>query len=171
MNREALDTAVLVDLDSTLCDTRHRWHLSPMADPESSWHAYCAARMGDLPILGTVTLVRLLYPHHQVHVCSGSDDSSGDVTRSWLAMHRVPYDVLRQRPAGDYRKNHVLKISYIEELRGRGIHVALFLEDHPEVAREIPLATGVPVLGVNPFYPEDMEKFRSQAFDGAGGGL
>jgi hypothetical protein len=171
LNREDLDTAVLFDLDSTLGDTRHRWHLSPMANPLSSWEAYCGARMGDVPLLGPVTLARLLYPHHQIHICSGSEASSGDVTRSWLNMHRVPYDVLKQRPEGDRRKNHVLKISYIEELHARGTRVVLFLEDHPEVAEEIPRATGVPVLGVNPFYPEDLEQFRSQVFDGAGGGL
>jgi hypothetical protein len=171
LNREELKTAVLVDLDSTLCDTRHRWHLSPMANPLSSWDIYCAARMGDLPIPGTVTLVRLLYPHHQVHICSGSGASSAKVTRSWLDLHRVPYDALRQRPEGNHEPNADLKIAYIEQLHACGLQVVLFLEDHPDVGLQIPERTGVPVLGVNPFYPEDMEKFRSQVFDGMGGGL
>lgn len=171
MNREDLDSVVIADIDSTVADTRQRWHLSPMADPNSSWHAFCAARMSDLPIAGTVTLLRMLYPHHQVHLCSGSEESSRDVTRSWLAMHRVPHDVLRQRAEGDRRPNAEVKIAYIEELRARGLHVALFLEDHPDVGVQIPRRTGVPVLGVNPFYPEDEEKFRQGGFDGMGGGL
>jgi uncharacterized HAD superfamily protein len=142
-----------------------------MANPLSSWDVYCAARMDDAPIPGTVTLARLLYPHHQVHVCSGSEASSANVTRSWLDTHRVPYDVLRQRAEGDHRPNAELKIAYIEELHASGLRVVLFLEDHPEVAAQISWRTGVPVLGVNPFYPEDAEKFRSQVSDGAGGGL
>jgi hypothetical protein len=171
LNREQLETAVLFDLDSTLGDTRHRWSLSPMANPESSWDAYCGARMGDTPLLGPVTAARLHYPHHQVHICSGSGDSSREVTVSWLGMHRVPYDVLYQRPEGDHRPNIEVKVSYIEQLRASGLRVVLYYEDFPEVAAEIPRRTGVPVVCVNPCYPEDMEKFRSQVFDAAGGGL
>lgn len=171
MNREDLDTAVLFDLDSTLGDTRHRWHLSPKANPLSSWDAYCAARMDDPPIIGAVTAARLHYPHHQVHICSGSGESSADVTRAWLDMHRIPYDVLRQRADGDRRPNAEIKIAYIEKLHASGIRVVLFYEDFPAVAQEIPARTGVPVVCVNPCYPEDAHKFRGQAFDSAGGGL
>lgn len=171
MNREDLDTAVLFDLDSTLGDTRQRWHLSPLADPQSDWDAYCAARMGDVPLLGPVTAARLHYPHHQVHLCSGSQDTSREVTCAWLARHRVPYDALYQRPPGDDRSNVDLKVGYIEMLRARGVRVVLAYEDFPPVALEIPRRTGVPVVCVNPCYPEADGKFRAQAFDNMGGGL
>lgn len=171
MNRRYLRTAVGFDIDSTLADTRHRWSLSPMADPASDWGRYCDARMGDTPIAGTVAALRAHYLYHQVHLFSGSEDSSGPVTRRWLDRHRIPFDALRQRPAGDDRGNAELKIDFIGDLRTAGIEVVLFYEDHPDVAREIGAKTGVPVLVVNPCYPEDLEKFRSQAFDGMGGGL
>lgn len=171
MNRSLLKTAVGFDLDSCLADTRHRWHLSPMADPSSSWDKYCAARMGDTPIAGTVAAARLYYPAHQVHIFSGSGESSDLVTREWLDLHRIPFDVLRQRPEGDHRPNALLKAGFILELRAAGVEMLLYHEDHGPVAQEIPVLTGVPVLGVNPFYPEDAHKFQQGTFDNRGGGL
>lgn len=170
MSRENHKTAVLFDLDSTLADTRHRWHLSPKADPSSSWAKYCAARMGDTPIPGAVAAARLHYPHHQVNICSGSEVSAEQVTRAWLDRHRIPFDalVLRTDPLAT---NADIKVSYIEFLRSVGIEPVLFYEDHPAVATEIYERTGVPALGVNPFYPEDAHKFQQAPFDNRGGGL
>jgi hypothetical protein len=169
--RDRLKTAVWFDIDSCLADTRHRWGLSPMADPESSWDIYCAARMGDLPIPGTVAAARVHYMHHQVHLFSGSEDSSGDVTRKWLDTFRVPYDGLRQRAAGDDRANADIKIGYIQDLQALGIEVILGYEDHQDVAPVVYARTGVPVVGVNPFYPQDAAKFQQAVLDGRGGGL
>lgn len=171
MNREDIRTAVGFDMDSTLANTRHRWGLSPMADPSSNWEKYCAARMGDLPFRGPATLARLSHPVHQVHIWSGSEESSREVTRAWLDLHQVPFDDLRQRPFGDHTPNGLLKARFILELRERGIETVLYVEDHPDSARTIEHLTGVPVLVVNPCYPEDEEKFRRGRSDGMGGGL
>lgn len=171
MNRSELKTAVGFDLDSCLAYTRARWHLSPMADPASDWDRYCAARMSDTPIAGTVAAARLHYPHHQVHVFSGSEESSERVTRKWLDFHRIPFDVLRQRPPGCGTPNGLLKAGWILELREHGTETVLFFEDHPDSAADIEKLTGVPVMVVNPRYPEDEEKFRRGVADGKGGGL
>lgn len=171
MNRAEIKTAVGFDLDSTLASTRHRWGLSPMADPTSSWDKYCAARMGDTPFRGPVAAARLHYQVHQVHVFSGSEESSGDVTRAWLALHRVPYDALRQRPEGDHTPNGLLKVRFILELWEQGIEMVAYYEDHPDSAAVIERETGVPVIVVNPCYPEDEERFRRGKSDGKGGGL
>lgn len=171
MNREELKTAVCFDLDSCLADTQHRWELSPMADPESDWDRYCAARMGDTPIAGTVAALRLHYQHHQVHILSGSGESSRVVTLKWLDLHRIPFEGVRQRAEGDHRPNAEVKIGYIADLHARGIEVVLFYEDHGPVAAEIQARTGVPVVGINPFYPADIAKFQQTVFDGMGGGL
>lgn len=170
MSRGGLRTAVLFDLDSCLADTRHRWGLSPVADPSSSWDKYCAARMGDVPIPGTVAAARLHYPHHQVNICSGSEASAEQVTRAWLSLHRIPYDALVLRTDPD-ASNVDIKVDYIGFLRSLGIEPVLFYEDHPDVAGEIQERTGVPVLCVNPRYPEDAHKFQRAVFDNRGGGL
>jgi hypothetical protein len=171
-DRSALRTVVLFDIDSTLAHTQHRWGLNPNADPASSWEAYCAARLGDTPLAGTVAAARLHYPHHLVHLCSGSDASSEAVTRQWLDLHRVPFDDLRQRPLGDRTPNEDLKVNYVFELRARGLEVVLAYEDWETAARALELKAGVPVIGVNPFYAADLAKTQQQAaFDGMGGGL
>jgi hypothetical protein len=171
MDRGALTTAVGFDLDSTLADTRHRWGLSPMSDPSSDWGRYCAARMGDTPFPGAVAAARLHYPHHRVYVFSGSEESSAAVTRQWLDLHRIPFDDIRQRPPGDNAPNGRLKARFICELRERGIEMLLYYEDHPQAAGQIEMLAEVPVLVVNPRYPEDEERFRRGAADGMGGGL
>jgi len=170
-DRSELKTAVVFDKDSTLADTRHRWHLAPGAGAEPDWDAYSAACLGDPLLPGPATLTRLLHPHHQVHVCSGSNDTSRQATLQWLTVHRIPYDALYQRPPGDRRKNWRLKTDYVNSLRALGVEVVLFVEDHPEVAAMIEAETGVPVLGVNPFYPEDAHKLQQVQADGMGGGL
>lgn len=171
MKREELKTAVGFDLDSSLANTRHRWDLSPMKDPASNWDKYCAARMGDTPFAGPVAAARLHYPHHQVHIWSGSEESSRLVTVHWLDLHKIPFDDLRQRQEGDGTPNGELKAHFILELRERGIETVLYFEDHPNSARIIEELTGVPVIVLNPCYPEDEEKFRRGAVDGRGGGL
>lgn len=170
MNRSDLKTVVVFDKDSCLADTRHRWHLVPKDGP-ADWEAYSLACGDDTPLPGTVTLARLLYPAHLVHVCSGSNDSSREVTLRWMDLHRIPYDEVYQRPAGDRRPNWQLKAEYVRRLQSLGLEVVLFVEDHPEVGPRIEAETGVPVLGVNPFYPEDAHKAQQAAVDGMGGGL
>jgi uncharacterized HAD superfamily protein len=110
------------------------------------------------------------YPHHQVNLCSGSEASAEQVTRAWLTLHRIPFDALVLRTDPD-ATNADIKVGYIWFLRSFGIEPVLFYEDHPDVAREICERTGVPVLGVNPFYPQDAHKFQQKTFDNRGGGL
>jgi hypothetical protein len=171
-DRSQMDTAVLFDRDSTLGDTRHRWHLSPMKDPRSSWAVYAAACEDDPPIIGAVAAARLHYPHHRIHICSGMDGSGERANRRWLDKLDIPYDEVRLRPAGDTEiPNADLKVNYIYELWDRHITVVLCYEDWGPAAEEIYRRTGVPVVGVNPFYPEDTAKFQQQVHDNAGGGL
>lgn len=168
MNREDLKTAVLFDRDSCLSLTRHRWHLSPKADPSSTWDAYNAAAGDDPPNPGVVRAAQLAWPHHQVHVCSGSGTAAESVTRGWLTRHGVMLDGLRLRPDGDYTPNGLFKVNYILELRAAGIEVVLAYEDWGEAALAIEELAGVPVVGVNPFYPEDTVRSAHAALDGAG---
>lgn len=70
-------------------DTRHRHHLSPVADPSSTWKLYALACEDDPPIRGTVARMRLDWPHHQVHLVSGADPVSESMTRAWLKHWHV----------------------------------------------------------------------------------
>jgi hypothetical protein len=170
MIRAYLRTAVLFDKDSTLFDTRQRWYLSPMRDPRSSWSRYSQACTGDAPMPGPIQALRLHYQHHQVHIVSGASDDARLEIIELLSMHEVPYDVLRLKAPTDQRENAEYKVAYAEELRASGIEPVLFYEDWGPAAARI--ATVVPVIGVNPFYPPEESSFQSAvAADGIGGGL
>lgn len=150
------NVAVIYDLDSTIADTRHRWNLNPLADPTSDWEKYSLACPGDTPITGTIARMGMDYPYFQVHICTGRSDVARDLTVTWLAQNYCQYDYLHMRPAGDHTPNGVYKVNYIRELSKRFVPVALFYEDWGEAAAYIAKHTSIPVLGINPFYPEDI---------------
>lgn len=152
MMEPKIKTAVLFDLDSTVFDTRARWHLSPMRKMGSTWADYAMACHLDVALPGTVAAMRLHWPHHEIHLCSGRDGSARDLTKRMLMDVRAPYDVLSLRQEGDRRVPAEVKVAYIRELQARGIEPVLFYEDWPEVAEAIYKETNVPVLVVNPCY-------------------
>jgi hypothetical protein len=147
-------TAVLFDKDSTLFRTGHRWHLAPTKDPSSDWHKYAQACLDDEPVYGVIRAAALHARHHQVHICSGAFDSALVQVTAQLAKHGVQYDYLALRRTGDERPGGAIKAEYAMRLESQGIEVLLAYEDWEPDARELE-AVGVPVIGVNPFYPQD----------------
>jgi hypothetical protein len=155
MNREHMRNVVCWDLDSTLADTVHRQHMVDAVraggEGAPTWDDYSLQCMNDDPIDGSVALLRLLYPYYLQHIVSGRGEIAHDLTQVWLGRHSIPVDHVELRK-GD-TDNALFKIRYIRHLQATGYRVALFCEDHGPAGEEIEEATGVPVLGVNPFYP------------------
>lgn len=145
-------TVVCWDLDSTLRLTRHRWHLAPTVDPESSWPIYAQACEDDEPNVGHIAALRLHAEHHQTHIVSGADISSQPMTMRWLRKQRIPYDRVTLNDNPPEMKNSQIKINYIRMIQAEGLTVVLFYEDHPHVAEKIYEETGVPVVLGNPNY-------------------
>jgi hypothetical protein len=160
-------TAVVYDLDSTIADTRQRWHLAPLLPggrapgrAENTWREYALACAGDALIPGIAERMKLDHEHHQVHICSGRDAAAHDLTLGWLER-MVPgrWDFLQlqklpERLKGDDtgRTNSAHEIRYIQGLLESGVQVVMVYEDWPAVACQVREATGVPVLTVNPCY-------------------
>lgn len=155
---------LLVDLDSTLCDTRHRWHLGPI-DPETGvttypatmhgtmWEMYSLACEGDGVVQETRALIISWFAlGGQVHLVSGRDAVAEKATLRWLREHGVPFTTLTlKRPGADWG-NH--KVAIIEDFRRAGIEPDLFLEDYPPMVKAIRDA-GVPCFQVIPPYGEE----------------
>lgn len=167
---ESLLPAVLWDLDSTLCSTWHRQHMIPAVKAgEKTWDDYAALCGDDDPIEGTVALVRLIAaqnafiedPEKRIRqiAVSGRSGSAKMLTLKWLRTHGIPLDRTIMRPDGDCTENGLLKVRVIRQLRGEGIDVRLFIEDWPPAAEIIREQTGVPVLVVNPCYPDEGAEF------------
>lgn len=152
---------VFCDLDSTLCDTRQRWHLIRPGDERrfTDWVAYSMACADDAPVVGTVTLLRLLVSAIDVRIVilSGRNVAATDLTVEWLERHEVPYDGLLLRddarfgriPNGRYKREQILSWM-IEHPHDEAF---LMIDDYPAVAPHL-AEIGVPTLIVDPGYSE-----------------
>jgi uncharacterized HAD superfamily protein len=153
-----LPTVVISDLDSTLCNTAHRHELANECLMTGNWDEYSKQCLDDEPIIGSITTLRLLYPYHRIHLCTGRSIVARDNTEKWLADFEVPYDELIMFDKSRWEtkpSNGLLKAQYIQDLRSRGYQVVLFLEDWHETAEAIE-AVGVPVMCVNPRYSKPL---------------
>lgn len=142
----------IFDLDSTLSDTRQRHSLSPFVDSSKTWDDYSLASANDLPMQGTIALVRMLIPNYEIHILTGRRESALEVTKAWLAKYKVPYDVLRMRKESDPFTNEEYKVEYLISLLDRGLNPVLFINDWPEECEEVEKRVGIPTLCVNPRY-------------------
>lgn len=145
---------VLSDLDSTLADTRGREKFAAIGGSHEDWIAYSKACIDDAPITGTIAALRLYadagYP---IFLVSGRNIEAEKETRTWLAIHEVPFHHLRLRKSGDIQHNGQYKAAYVRELRDRGFNPVLMFEDHVGVS-ELIEAESVPVVTVNPRYED-----------------
>lgn len=147
---------VLWDLDSSLCDTRQRWWMIPeIKAHKKTWDDYSMACVHDLPIPGTVALLRQMTYVNRHIALSARADCALDNTWRWLSTNDVPLDGVILRPTGSRVNPGIWKVGKIRRLKRAGFDIVLVVEDNQVNAERIMEKTGVPVLGVNPFYNED----------------
>lgn len=120
---DRLPAAWLCDLDGTLALMRDRgpfeWHRVGEDDPNPAVVELAAA----LDACSTLVLV------------SGRDESCRPQTEEWLQRHEIPYDALFMRPAGDVRKDAVVKLELLREEIAPRYHVRGVLDDRDQVVR------------------------------------
>lgn len=141
---------VTFDLDSTLCDTRHRRHIIGPTEEETDWKAYAMACADDAPVESVLFLARTLAVLHDVWIISSRHSEARELTEAWLRKHHVDYKgVLLQGADGpqDLQAHKVDAMREIERLTHN--YVVLHVDDSPSVA-EAMKAAGVPTLLVSP---------------------
>ena len=120
-----LPEAVLVDIDGTVALMAGR---SP----------YDWGRVGeDEPNPAVITAVRAMHAAgHAIVFCSGRDEVCRPETEAWLDLFvGVPYEALFMRPAGDSRKDSVVKREIFDrEVRDRW-RIAGVFDDRQQVVR------------------------------------
>lgn len=154
---------VAFDLDSTLCDTRHRWAEAPAQGNTKTWRDYAMACEGDPPVGGVTGLARLLQASHPLRIISWRHQDALWLTESWLArqgirplqIHLLGGDENISKRSSVGSDSHVDgKLTLIERLGVQGHRCVLFVDDHPPMAAAL-AAAGVPGLIVNPMYRDD----------------
>jgi predicted kinase len=120
-----LPPAVLVDIDGTVALMTGR---SP----------YDWARVGsDAPNPAVIAAVRAMHAAgHAIVFCSGRDEVCRAETEAWLELYvDVPYEALFMRPAGDGRKDSVVKREIFDvQIRDRWRVIGVF-DDRQQVVR------------------------------------
>ena len=113
-------TAVIVDLDGTLCNTTHRQHFLDKNPPDwESFNLHCSY---DTP---NVFVREVVFDHflqnRRVHIFTGREGTSLVHARTveWLKKHKVPFDGLWMREEGDYCPAPELKDKLLNEFYKR----------------------------------------------------
>lgn len=126
---------VVLDLDGTLCDIRHREQFAQTKQWDE-FHKRCEA---DLPYPDVAGLLRLLSLSGTRTIgLTGRNEAHRPRTLEWLATNRLELDELVMRPDGDWRPDHDLKPQLLIDLFSGKVENALqevsfILEDRDKV--------------------------------------
>lgn len=103
---ENLDSAYIVDVDGTLA------HI-----PKGGRSPYDGTRVHeDIVDEAVAATVNTLSTVHHIIVMSGRDEQFRDVTEKWLTDNNILWDALFMRPAGDRRRDHIVKLELFNTL-------------------------------------------------------
>jgi len=105
---------LVLDLDGTLCDCRHRLHYIEPPLPE--WDMFHRLGEVDVPILPVLVLVRTLVASGwTLLIQTGRPEKVRPGTESWLHRHQVYYSGLQMRPSGNREHTVDLKRRWMQE--------------------------------------------------------
>lgn len=128
-------SAIIIDLDGTLCNVSHRVHFVKTQPP--NWPAFFDACVDDTPNPAIVALVRMARTsYHQIIYVSGRPDTHRAQTVDWLERHRLAlHALLLMRPAGDYRPDAVLKRELYEAHIAGRYNILFTVDDRSVVVK------------------------------------
>jgi phosphoglycolate phosphatase-like HAD superfamily hydrolase len=143
--------AVVFDLDGVLSDAASRQHFLEWG--RRDWDAFFDA-CGDDPLVDEVArLLELLDASLRIVLLTGRPLRVQPQTLSWLAHHRLRWDLLVMRNRGDHAQVARFKQGAVRELRAHGLEPRLAFEDDPR-NRDMFHAEGVPCIYIHSGYYE-----------------
>ena len=124
----------IFDMDGTLCDSDHRKHY--LADGKKDW----AGWFKDMHLDPVHEDVAQFYEYAverniPVFICTGRDDSSREVSQSWLDDNGFNVDELYMRHTGDRRDDSIVKKEMLEQIRALGYNPVLAFDDRDRVVK------------------------------------
>lgn len=121
---------VIVDIDGTLADVRHRLHHIEVPG-KKNWKAFFEAADRDRPIRRILDKVREMANDHTIVIVTGRPEKYRFSTEKWLKKHNVPYKKLYMRRNGDHRPDYEAKSAVLDEIPATDIVLAI--DDRPPV--------------------------------------
>ena len=139
---------VVCDIDGTVANVDHRRQF--VAIRPKNWAAWNAGMGRDTVYEDIVAILDLFADaDFTVILCSGRGEESREVTEQWLSDNDIPYQQLYMRSAGDNRKDSIVKVELLQQIREQWGHPFVWLDDRQQVVDAI-RAEGVRVLQVAP---------------------
>ena len=118
-------TCVVVDMDSTLCfnTTKRPWYGKGSTE----------GMINDIENHGVCETVWALAQEYPIIIATGRDTSQEEVTKKWLAEHRIEPTKYYFRKEGDYRKGVEVKREQIEDIMKKYNILVIFEDCEPIV--------------------------------------
>lgn len=142
---------VSFDLDSTLCDTRHRRQYLPSAENDYTWDTYASHCGEDRLIIAPALVWRAFEKQgYTIWVVSQRPLSSSYTTGEWLRRHKLhPFGVAMAMNDEEASMDPTeFKVLALTELQQQGV-VILHVDDRPSVRPRL-RSIGVECLIVTP---------------------
>jgi phosphoglycolate phosphatase-like HAD superfamily hydrolase len=136
---------VIVDMDGTLADVRHRLH-HIKGPGKKNWKRFFEGQVHDKPFATIAQRVRDLARKHEIVIVTGRPEDYRSGTEAWLQKFRIPFSRIYMRRAGDHRPDYIVKNEILERIGPE--RVALAFEDRQPVWEAYRRA-GIRVVAVN----------------------
>ena len=145
-----VNKVIVFDIDGTLANVEHRRHW--VASKPKNWAAWNAGMVNDTVHEDIKWLLNIFdnRSHNtRIVLCSGRGEETRAVTEQWLADNDIYYDALYMRAEKDNRKDSIVKVELLQQIRKDYGEPFLWFDDRSQVVNAI-RAQGVRVLQVAP---------------------
>ena len=127
--------AIIVDLDGTLCDTKHRQH--HMEQKPKNWKAFYGGISKDKPNEWCLELIRAMSDYVTIFFVSGRPDDYRPQTIEWLKKWVTPSEfeaqILLMRKSGDFRQDAIIKTEIYRQHIETDFDVLFCVDDRQQV--------------------------------------
>jgi uncharacterized HAD superfamily protein len=136
---------VIVDMDGTLADVRHRLHYIK-GPGKKNWKRFFEGQVHDRPVPQIAQQVRGLAKDHEIVIVTGRPENYRSGTEVWLRKYEIPFSRMYMRRKGDHRPDYVVKSEILRNIGPE--HVVTAFEDRQPVG-DMYRRQGIKVIEVN----------------------
>ena len=142
-----MNKIIVFDIDGTLANVEHRRQF--VASRPKNWAAWNAGMANDTVNEDIRWMLDsfLNRTGTKIVLCSGRGEETRAVTEQWLGDNFIHFDALFMRRAKDHRKDSIVKVELLQQIREQWGEPFLWIDDRRQVVDAI-RAEGVRVLQV-----------------------
>jgi len=125
-----MQQAIVVDLDSTLCNIDHRLHY--IKKTPKDWKGFFKEILKDRVNIWCEEILNKFKRDYVIILCTGRPERLRNITEEWLMIHRVPYHILLMKQGEEHGKDNEAKEKlYLKKIKPK-YDVLFVLEDRKQ---------------------------------------